>query len=199
MEWLWTDRLPLGKLTLLVGDPSAGKSYLSLAVAAAITRDAPLPAGEEPAAPGSVVIYNSEDGPEDTLRPRADLCEVDPARAVLLDAFTVDGSRAGFTAGHIPALDRLLDAIENPRALVVDPVASIVGSGVDVYRDNEVRAALDPLVELARRRSIAVLGIAHMNKATALKALYRVSVRLTRLRRAVLHAGRHRHAGTLSL
>lgn len=197
VAWLWTDRLPLGKLTLLVGDPSAGKSYLSLAVAAAITRGAVLPGGHDPAPPGSVLIYNAEDGPEDTLRPRADLCEVDPTRAVLVDAFTVDGSRAGFTAAHVPALERLLDAMDNPRALVVDPVASIVGGGVDVYRDNEVRAALDPLVDLARRRGIAVIGIAHMNKAVAMKALYRVSgsVGFTALARSVLLVARDDDTG----
>jgi putative DNA primase/helicase len=197
VSWLWADRLPLGKLSLLVGDPSAGKSYLSLAIAAAITRSVALPAGERPEAPGSVLIYNSEDGPEDTLRPRADLCEVDATRAVLVDAFTVDGGRAGFTAGHVPALVKLLDAMDAPRLLVVDPVASIVGGNVDTYRDNEVRAALDPLVDLAHRRGIAVLGIAHMNKAVAMKALYRVSgsVGFVALARSVLLVAREEDTG----
>ncbi len=197
VSWLWTDRLPLGKLSLLVGDPSAGKSYLSLAVAAAVTRGAALPAGDRPEGPGSVLIYNSEDGPEDTLRPRADLCEVDATRAVLVDAFTVNGDRAGFTAGHVPALEKLLDVMDGPRLLVVDPVASIVGGNVDVYRDNEVRAALDPLVDLARRRGIAVLGIAHMNKAVAMKALYRVSgsVGFVALARSVLLVAREEETG----
>lgn len=197
VSWLWSDRLPLGKLSLLVGDPSAGKSYLSLAIAAAITRGAALPVGHRPAASGSVLIYNSEDGPEDTLRPRADRCEVDPTRTVLVDAFTIDGSRGGFTPGHVPALERLIEAMDRPQLLVVDPVASIVGGGVDTYRDNEVRAALDPLVDLARRRGIAVLGIAHMNKAVAMKALYRVSgsVGFVALARSVLLVAREDDTG----
>ena len=33
LEWLWPGRIPLGKLTLLAGDPGLGKSFLTLDMA----------------------------------------------------------------------------------------------------------------------------------------------------------------------
>ena len=34
LEWLWPDRIPLGKLTLLAGDPGLGKSFVTCDMAA---------------------------------------------------------------------------------------------------------------------------------------------------------------------
>ena len=34
LEWLWPGRIPLGKLTLLAGDPGLGKSFVTLDLAA---------------------------------------------------------------------------------------------------------------------------------------------------------------------
>jgi DNA replication protein DnaC len=38
VSWLWENRIPRGKLTIVEGDPGLGKSWLTLAVAAAVTR-----------------------------------------------------------------------------------------------------------------------------------------------------------------
>jgi hypothetical protein len=46
VEWLWFPYIPLRKLTLLEGDPGVGKSWLSLAIATAVSRGAPFPGGE---------------------------------------------------------------------------------------------------------------------------------------------------------
>src|SRR5258708_37708143 len=43
VQWLWKPYVPLGKVTLLEGDPESGKSYLSLAVAAHISKGKNLP------------------------------------------------------------------------------------------------------------------------------------------------------------
>jgi len=37
VEWLWPGRFPLGKLTLVVGDPGVGKSFLTIALAAHVS------------------------------------------------------------------------------------------------------------------------------------------------------------------
>jgi hypothetical protein len=47
IAWLWPGRIPLGKLTLLVGDPGHGKSLLALDVAARVTRGLPWPDGSK--------------------------------------------------------------------------------------------------------------------------------------------------------
>jgi len=41
--WLWPGRVPLGKVTLLVGDPGRGKSLMALDMAARVTNGLPWP------------------------------------------------------------------------------------------------------------------------------------------------------------
>ena len=43
LGWLWPTRVPLGKVTLIVGDPGRGKSLLALDMAARVTRGAAWP------------------------------------------------------------------------------------------------------------------------------------------------------------
>jgi chromosome segregation ATPase len=44
LEWLWPGRVPLGKLTRLAGDPGLGKSFVTLDMAARVSRGERLPA-----------------------------------------------------------------------------------------------------------------------------------------------------------
>src|SRR5688572_15476895 len=48
LEWLWPGRIPLGKITLLAGDPEAGKSFVVADLAARTTRGGPWPDGVGP-------------------------------------------------------------------------------------------------------------------------------------------------------
>ena len=43
VQWLWYPYIPLGKLTIIQGDPGEGKTSFILAVIAALTRGDPLP------------------------------------------------------------------------------------------------------------------------------------------------------------
>ncbi len=62
VDWAWRGRLARSKLTLLIGDPGVGKSYMSIDVAARISVGGVWPDGL--AAPsGSVLILSAEDGP----------------------------------------------------------------------------------------------------------------------------------------
>ena len=40
VEWLWEGRVPLGMITMFAGDPKLGKSLVTLAMAAAVSRAA---------------------------------------------------------------------------------------------------------------------------------------------------------------
>jgi len=46
VDFLWLPYLPKGKLALLEGDPGLGKTYLALAIAAAVSRGFPLPGSD---------------------------------------------------------------------------------------------------------------------------------------------------------
>ncbi len=43
VRWLWPGRIPYGKLTLLVGDPRLGKSFMTLDMAARLSTATPWP------------------------------------------------------------------------------------------------------------------------------------------------------------
>jgi predicted ATP-dependent serine protease len=46
VDWLWINRIPIGRITLLDGDPGSGKSTLSLVIASAVSRALRYPSGK---------------------------------------------------------------------------------------------------------------------------------------------------------
>jgi AAA domain len=50
VSWLWLYRIPLGKVTVLDGDPGLGKSAMSLDLAARVSRGGDMPDGTPSAA-----------------------------------------------------------------------------------------------------------------------------------------------------
>ena len=46
VRWLWYPYIPLGKLSIIHGDPAEGKTTLALWIAAACSRGQALPGGE---------------------------------------------------------------------------------------------------------------------------------------------------------
>jgi hypothetical protein len=45
LRWLWPGRIPRGKLTILSGDPSLGKSFVTLDLAARVSAGKGWPEG----------------------------------------------------------------------------------------------------------------------------------------------------------
>ena len=84
VKWLWSGRIPLGRITLLVGRPGEGKSFLTTDIAARVTTGSPWPDGRGNAPKGSVIIISAEDDPADTIRPRLDAHHADARRVHLL-------------------------------------------------------------------------------------------------------------------
>src|SRR5262249_48593908 len=83
VNWLWDDRIPIGKLTQLAGDPGVGKSFLSLKIASAISHGEALPGSKTPQSPLRTLILSVEDGYADTMRPRVDAMGGDPSKIVV--------------------------------------------------------------------------------------------------------------------
>jgi hypothetical protein len=190
IEWLWQDRIPRSKVTLLVGDPGAGKSFASLAIAAAITQGHQLPDDVTKRVPSNVLLWNGEDGIEDTIRVRAGALGVALDRLqVIRGTIDDEGRRAPFSLLDVARLREVIECTDNECIVIVDPVAALLG-GIDSYRDNEIRATLQPLVELARDAHVAVLCVLHLNKSEACRALYRVggSIGFVGVARSVLLA-----------
>src|SRR5207244_4538579 len=70
LSWLWQDRIPLGKLLILDGDPDLGKSLLALDLCARLSTGRPFPDGQAAPGPANALVLNAEDSPVDTIVPR---------------------------------------------------------------------------------------------------------------------------------
>jgi hypothetical protein len=71
LRWLWRGRLPLGKLSLLSGDPGLGKSLASLDVVARVSAGISWPDQRGESNPvGGVILMSAEDDLADTTVPR---------------------------------------------------------------------------------------------------------------------------------
>ena len=85
VQWLWYPYIPLGKLTILQGDPGEGKTSFILAVIAALTRGDPLPECERAAEPMNVIYQTAEDGLADTIKPRLESAGADCTLVLVID------------------------------------------------------------------------------------------------------------------
>jgi len=162
VHWLWSSRIPLGKLTILAGPPGAGKSYALLDIAARVSQGASLPDGA--AAPlGDVVLLTAEDGLGDTVRPRLDLLGAESGRVHALTMVRQGESERMFSLeDHLPLLERAI--IEKGACLaIIDPLLAYTGRA-DSYKEAEVRGLLAPVAVMAERTGCAVVAIVHLNK-----------------------------------
>ncbi len=165
VSWLWPNRIALGKVTLLAGDPGLGKSLATLAIASAVSRGAPWPdAPHDPQFAGGVVLLSAEDDLADTIRPRLDAHEADCERIFSL-ASLADLAR------DIDQLAAAIDGADGCRLVVVDPVSAYMGRA-DTHNNAEVRAVLTPLAQLAGEKRVAILAVTHLRKGDGV-AMYR--------------------------
>ena len=172
ISWLWYPYIPLKKLTLVEGDPASGKTYLILAIAAAVTQGYSLPDQDgsvgEPSEQqkGSVLYITAEDGMADTIRPRARKCGADLARMFVLREPTP------FSLQEPAPLKKALERFR-PKLLVLDPIQAFIGANVDIHRTNEVRPLMTTLLAMAIQYECAVLCVRHWTKAVGGRAKHR--------------------------
>ncbi len=85
-DWLWPNRIPLGKLTLIAGYPSSGKTSIALDIAARVSRGAAAPDQPEAAFPSLPVVLALLDGnPKSDVLPTLRLFGADLGRIYLAD------------------------------------------------------------------------------------------------------------------
>jgi len=191
VNWLWPNRIALGKLNLLVGDPGLGKSFITCDLAARVSTGAAWPDGAPNDGPGGVLLLNAEDGPADTIKPRLRVAHADMERIAYMPY--VDKGRFFSLSKHIGFLAENAATIPGLKLIVLDPVSAFL-SGVDSHKNTDVREALAPLSALAEQTGAAVLAVSHLNKGVG-QAVYRAtgSLAFTAASRSVV--GRQRPAG----
>jgi hypothetical protein len=183
IRWLWEPYIPLGKITLVQGDPGRGKTTLLLAVAAALTTGVALP-GSSLAFPISSVLYQTaEDGLGDTIKPRLVQLGADCGLV-----HVIDEDEAALSLSD----ERIERAIlrTGAKLFILDPLQAYLGD-VDMHRANGVRPVFKQLGLVAERTACAIVIIGHLNKSGG-KSQYRGlgSIDIHAACRSVLTVGR---------
>jgi hypothetical protein len=163
VSWAWPGRLAYGKLTLVIGDPGVGKSYFAADLEGHLTAGRDWPDAAPCTTHHDVVVLSAEDGLQDTLRPRLERQQGDPARVHVLQAVQDSTGERPFQLGRdLPTLERALQAT-GARYVRIDPLSAYLGK-TDSHKDADVRGLLAPLATLAARYHAVVVGILHMTK-----------------------------------
>lgn len=192
-EFLLAPYIPMGKITILQGDPSAGKTAVACSIAAHVSTGEPI-CGHECKQRSVLLLSYEDDAP--ILRGRleangADLDQVYFCDRAKLEELRQDGEEAilTFTDHRIEEMVK-----ETGAGLVVfDPIQLFFGADVDMFRPNETRPVMEHLRGMAERNNCAVVIVAHLNKQGAKsKAMYRAlgSMDIPAAARSIVHIGR---------
>lgn len=172
VEWAWGGYIPLGKLTIIEGDPGDGKSVLTVDLVSRWSSGAPMPDGKPHEGPWPVFMVSAEDDMDDTIVPRLIAAGARLERVTLFPHGSSPDRPFEF-ATDLAALERR--AVETgARIIIFDPLTAFLSAGVDTHNDMQVRHALYPLKSLAVRTRAAVIAVRHLNKGgQGTKAIYR--------------------------
>jgi len=149
IEWFEKPLWQRSAFHLLAGVKGSGKGTFTALLVAKITCGI---LGEAK----SVVIVSSEDSVEVDIKPRLVAAGADLARC-----HYVTGSFR--LPDDVAKLQRTLVAVGDVGLLIIDPVSNHIG-GRRTDKEEEVRAAIAPLNELADEFKILVIGIRHVGK-----------------------------------
>jgi archaellum biogenesis ATPase FlaH len=175
VEWFWTNRIPLGALTMIQGDPGLGKSFITAAIAATASVGGVFPCGQK-IDPCHVVFVSTEDDPRRVLRPRF---EALGANLKQISILATDKKREDGTPvlGDRPVTIDMIFArvkVMGAKLLILDPlIETMAALGIDVNKSNEVRPILAKIRNLAAELNCAVIIVHHQNKMSGSKSLYR--------------------------
>ena len=168
IQWLWKPYIPLGKLTIIQGDPGEGKTTLALYLVSLLSQGKFFDESGNltELEPINVIYQTAEDGLADTVKPRLVSVGADCARIKV-----IDDSEKSLSMDD----ERLEIAIKETGAklLILDPLQAYLGDRIDMNRANEAREMTKKLGTLAERTGCAVILIGHMNKGSGSKAAYR--------------------------
>jgi hypothetical protein len=162
VQWLWPQRLPVGKLTLLEGSPGSGTSLLALTLAACLSTGSAWPDGT-PCPQGNVLFIAAHDDDNDTLLPRLEALGANPSHIIFLPRICCDPTpsspfrtRPWALPEDLAFLKTFLRQMEI-RLLILDPFSAIPG----------LRQSLLDLVHLAQRSKCAILLTDSLRQAPA--------------------------------
>jgi putative DNA primase/helicase len=171
IDWLWKYRFACGEMALLAGDGGLGKSSLLLSIASLITTGGQWPDGAGQAPLGSVIIVSAEDSRETTLKPRLIALGADLDKVVFVTAkMTIQRQDQPPMVNPVSLQDRrywqeILKRVPGCKMLIIDPIPSYLGRGVNDAKNAELRAVIEPFIdEVTRPAGVCFVANTHLNK-----------------------------------
>lgn len=174
INWLWYPYIPMGKVTMIDGDPGVGKTFLALEMCSTVSIGGsfPLEMGVINREPANTVYCVVEDGVGDTLKPRIMKMEADTKR---IFAFTGAKTQQGYDVPFnlTDKFDRFEQMLKQckPKLVIIDPLQAFIG--VDMNKASETRPALQRLVKAAETHNTAIVVIRHTTKGKQQKGAFR--------------------------
>ena len=174
LNWLWADRIPRGKITIIAGYPGVGKSFLTLDIAARVSRGSYWCDGGK-APPGKVLLYTAEDGLADTVKPRLSALGAETSRIMAIPSLIKsEASTMSFSLdSHLEMLEETIIANEIDLC-VIDPLLISMGQG-DMNKAHHVRRVLGPVHSTAERTGCTFVGVMHLNRRSNVNPLDKIN------------------------
>jgi len=156
VDWLWEPYIPRGAITLIQGDGGQGKTTISLAIAAAITKGDALP-GCDDTSPANVIVQNAEDSYSRTIKPKLQQFDADTDRI-----FSIDENDDPLCYQD----QRIEDIIvqKNASLFILDPLQAFFGKA-NMNAANSVRPIMKQLGTIAEKTDCSILLVGHLHKA----------------------------------
>ncbi len=191
-EWLVTDYMPKGQITVLAGDGGSGKTTIWCSIAASVSSGGPCFLNRDnpfakKCTPGRVLFFSSEDSVEYTLKGRLRRAGAKMEHVSTLDLADERFPEIKFNS---PLLEELIKEYK-PELAIFDPLQSYVPPDIQMGQRNAMRACLNPLVGLGEKYGTTFLIIVHTNKQAGLWGRKRIadSADIWDIARSVLIAG----------
>jgi hypothetical protein len=185
--WLWPNRVAIGSITVIEGNPGDGKSLLAYDLAARVTTGRPMYNCTQPAQSGGVLLLQAEDNLETRVVPalRAAGADLTWVRAYQPSA----GEQPLMLPDCLPEIERAAADI-CARLIIIDPITALAAGNLN--SDYSIRKLLGALDSLAQRLHLSVIVVRHLNKSNRGRALYRGagSIAIAGVSRSVLTVGR---------
>jgi len=167
VEWIVQDVLKAGAIHLFAGDPNAGKSFVTLEIASAISGRGVL--FGQPVKTGKVLLYGAEDSASDTVIPRL------MTQGAHLDNIRVFNEDEALNLPHDIKKLSYEFAMEQPKLVIIDTINSFIADKTDTNSDKGIRKALVPLKKLADFYKVAIILVTHKNKGNNSNAIYSIN------------------------
>ena len=177
VEWLWPDLVPAGELVLLASDGGMGKSTIVASMIGTLTSGGSWPTGGR-AKTRIVGLISTEDDRASVLHPRLTAAGATLGRVLIPD---LNGARTPQTLEqHIRDM-----VTRGARVVFVDPLGDWWGAH-DSHKEQEARAALQPLLALCHELGVTVVLVLHNNKNLEAVGAKKISGSA-----AIVHVARH--------